>query len=85
MIAGVEHPNQLERSPVSTIRRLALTLTAVGMTLLVLPRPSNARPPCASGPTFCSASSNPCPAYCQQLGWPYGLCNLQTNCCVCSD
>ena len=65
------------------IRKLLLALTVVGLALTA-PLSTEARPQCSTGPT-CSPSSNPCPSLCQQQGWPLGLCNLQTGCCVCSD
>lgn len=67
----------------SAFRKLALCLIVLGAALLPA-RPTEARPSCPAGPT-CSSASNPCPTYCGQLGWPYGLCNFQTGCCVCSD
>jgi hypothetical protein len=66
----------------SAVRKLLLTLVVVGFALSG-PRPTEAGPRCST--PSCSATNNPCPSYCQPLGWPYGLCNLQTHCCVCSD
>jgi hypothetical protein len=42
-------------------------------------------PTCSSGVLRCSQSSNSCMSYCQSIGWPLGLCNFQTGCCVCMD
>lgn len=69
----------------SLIRKLVLTSLAVGLTVSV-PLTTQAGPRCTSGGPTCSAgTTSPCPSYCQQQGWPLGLCVLATGCCYCTD
>lgn len=68
----------------SRIRKLLLSLV-IAASAASLPPAIEALPEqCSGGAPYCSAVSG-CASYCQQLGWPYGLCNLQTHCCHCSD
>ena len=63
---------------------LAVTLLVVGF-VLSSPLPTEAGPTSPCGTPYCTFTNNPCFDYCRPLGWPYGLCNSQTHCCVCSD